>query len=128
MKTFYYKMFKLLEDFTSELLYQAEFDNPVTIIYNDNEILLTNKCIICIYQTQHSTNVSLLCMVSKIDVNGAITYVHKYKLRNMYSDNLNKNLRDTVKEINQAIEDTYKPGGYMYNKSEQIVEELKNKL
>lgn len=118
-------MFKLLEDNTKCFIYQAEFTNPVTISYDDDNILLTDKCVICICDYHR---IELFCTVVDINYennNITIRFERRYCLKYIRNASILA-LRDIVKEVNQAIKDTYKPGGHMYNKSEQLIKELTN--
>lgn len=97
-------------------LYKAKFDNPVIIEVYGYVIRLFDLCIIHL-------NVDY----TKIELQTGIknnTREFLFVLTDLTNSN---NVMNTANRVNQAIEDTYKPGGYMYTKSEQIVKELTNK-
>lgn len=127
-------MFKLLEDDLNNFVYQAEFSNPITIIYENNTIILSKNCMISMQvegiiddkgcydelTIKLHTNATIFHGI----INGKNTKLNTYQSKQIPYFKQIQLLRQTAKRLNKAIEETYLPGGIMYKQAETTIDRL----
>lgn len=115
-------MFQLFKD-DDYWIYQAKFDNPVTINVFEQVITLDGTCIIGLQPNLIVlySNVTKIKCKNQTKIN--FSYKNKYQLYKLdWYENKYVLVRDFIKRVNNGIIKTYEPGGHMYKKSQAIIE------
>jgi hypothetical protein len=126
-------MFTLNDDYVEEFIYDADFNNPVTISIYNKPITLIGRCTIFIehlrkfmgYEKTGETFTGFK-IVFGIETNEII--LETYKSENQHHSISFKEqivmLRKNVNKVNCAIEKSYEKDGIMYNKSQEKINNL----